>query len=607
MAERLLWAALCRHITVVVAACLPALCAAQAALDLLSPRDPASTTTREFVNVLGRTAPGSTVRVAGELVTVHTTGVFARDRIPLALGLNTVRVEATDASGQTSLRELQVERLPPPPSVQWPSDRLFIDGSSLRPADAVIVAPGEAVEVALRATPGQRVEARLPGQRWQPLPEVAGSAGRYRALLQFAGNEDVEAAPVQVRISTQALPRSAGPRQIGTQTPGTAGQWRDDPERLYAAGPDGAALLHGLHEVRLGGPFLAELPPGTLLRASGRRGDHLRVQLAPDTTAWVAVAAVAAATPGTRAPQASFSTLSLSGSAEGDVVNVPLAARIPYAVNALSGADGRQWLEVDLYGSNHAATWLSHRASARLVRELQVEQAGPGRVRVRVLPIAARIWGWRVERTAAALRIVLRPAPVLNATAASPLAGLRVALEAGHGSADNLGAVGATGVPEKDVNRWTVEALQAELQAAGAQVFMVREFDDNPNLRERARRVADSNAQLFISVHANAADTGAGFLRVSGTSTYYKHTTQRELAAAVLSRVLQQTGLDDFGLVGNFNYMPLRLTTWMPAVLVEQAFMTHPADEARLLDPAFRALLARAVREGLEDYLRLPR
>ncbi len=56
--------------------------------------------------------------------------------------------------------------------------------------------------------------------------------------------------------------------------------------------------------------------------------------------------------------------------------------------------------------------------------------------------------------------------------------------------------------------------------------------------------------------------------------------------------------------MGNFNDTPLRPTTWMPAVLVEQAFVTHAADEARLLDPLFRARLARAVRPGLEDHLR---
>ena len=117
-------------------------------------------------------------------------------------------------------------------------------------------------------------------------------------------------------------------------------------------------------------------------------------------------------------------------------------------------------------------------------------------------------------------------------------------------------------------------------------------------------RDSASGAQLFVSVHANATDTAGGFLRVAGTSTFYKHATGRDAAAAVQRRMLEHTGLDDFGLVGNFNYTPIRLATNVPAILVEQAFVSHPGDEARLLDPAFRATTARAVRAGLEDFLR---
>ena len=116
--------------------------------------------------------------------------------------------------------------------------------------------------------------------------------------------------------------------------------------------------------------------------------------------------------------------------------------------------------------------------------------------------------------------------------------------------------------------------------------------------------VVDSGAHLFVSVHANASDTSAGYLRAAGTSTFYKHPSAHDLAAAVQRRLLQATALPDFGLVGNFNYTPIRRATWAPAVLVEQAFMSNPAEEALLLDPGFRNRLAQAVRDGLEDFLR---
>jgi N-acetylmuramoyl-L-alanine amidase len=132
---------------------------------------------------------------------------------------------------------------------------------------------------------------------------------------------------------------------------------------------------------------------------------------------------------------------------------------------------------------------------------------------------------------------------------------------------------------------------------------MVREGDDNPTQRERASRVQASGAQVFVSVHANAADTSNGYLRAAGTGIFYKHPHSRDLAATVLRRMLADTALPELGLVGNFNYTPIRLVTWAPAILVEQAYVSHPGEEAMLLDPAFRARIAKAVRVGLEEHL----
>ena len=469
-----------------------------------TPRAARSSTAQASVHVLGRTAAGSRVRVAGEAVTVQRTGVFARDEVPLSLGVNTVLIEATGPGGQTLTQTLEIERVEPP-------------------------SPGAAP-----AAEPEAVEAIAPG--------------------------------------------------------------------LYVAGDDGVALTHGVHLVRLGGPYLAELPAGTRLVVNGRTATHYRVTLAPDTTAWAPIASLAPAPANATRPWAAFTSLSVEGNERGDTVTIPLPPGLPWAVRAVTTPTGGAQLELDLYGAHLASTWITHRASARLVREVGVEQPADGRLRLRISLHGRTLWGWHVERSNGALRLSVQAPPRLHAR--RPLRGLRIALEAGHGGPTNLGAVGATGVPEKDVNRWTVQALKSELESAGALVTSVREGDDNPTLAERAERVADSGAQLFISVHANATDTARGVLRVQGTSTYYRHAHQRDLAAAIQQRMLALTGLADFGVVGAFNYLPLRRITEVPAVLVEQAFMTHPAEEAQMLDPAFRARTARAVRMGLEDFVR---
>lgn len=574
-------------------------------LKLLAPAEARPTTVRDFVNVLGRTLPGVKVRVGGQEVPVYATGVFVRDRVPLQPGANRIRIEASATDGGSAALELDIERTaPPPPPAPAPIDRVLIDGASLQPQAELRVAPGDPVDVGLRGTPGLRARARLPGQGWQPLIEDPARPGAYRATLQFPPGPDIDAAPVEFLLEAPSGRPLSGKRSATARSTAMVGRWAVETMRMYAVGPDGADLVHGLHEVRLGGPNLAELAPGTLLRATAQQGGHYRVRLAADTTAWVAARSVVPAPPMTRQPAPVFTSVLVTGSDTGDVVTLPFPAPAPYALRSVSTPDGRVHLEVELYGTHLATTWITQRASARLVREVMLDQPADGRVRVRIVAHERRFWGWRAEQTAAGLRILLRPAPMLAADAASPLAGQLVALEPGHGGPSNLGAVGATQEPEKDINRWTVDALRAELEAVGARVVVVRVGDDNPTLRERAQRVTDSGAALFVSVHANSADTSGGYLRSAGTSMLFKHAASRELAGAIHRRLLEATGLPDFGLIGNFNYAPIRLVTWMPAVLVEQAFVSNPAEEAQLLDPTFRALIARAVRKGLEDHLR---
>ncbi|MCE2909358.1 MAG: hypothetical protein LW712_11000, partial [Burkholderiaceae bacterium] len=358
------------------------------ALEILWPRGEALRTERGVVHLLGRTSPGSTVRVNGEPAAVFATGVFARDGLALVRGANRIEVAVTSATGALTAQVLTVERVAPPPEPQWPPDAAWLDGGSLQPAELQRLAPGEAVEVSLRATPGRRVQAALPGEPWQDLSEAA--PGRYRGWLRFATPREVNPAPVQVRLlplpaaappaRQRVRPRPA-PRTLLALTPGAVGQWPADPSRLFAVGPEGVEPTFGLHEVRLGGPALGELPPGTLLEASGERGSHLRLALAPDTAVWAPRSALVAAPAGTRVPRLAFGSVSVTGQDDGsDLLRVPLGAPLPYAVRVRRDAGGRHVLEVDVFGAHHAATWITHRRGPALVDELVVEQAGPGRV-----------------------------------------------------------------------------------------------------------------------------------------------------------------------------------------------------------------------------------
>jgi N-acetylmuramoyl-L-alanine amidase len=119
-------------------------------------------------------------------------------------------------------------------------------------------------------------------------------------------------------------------------------------------------------------------------------------------------------------------------------------------------------------------------------------------------------------------------------------------------------------------------------------------------LIEKRDIAISSGADMLISIHANAG--GRGYLSVAGTSTYWHNPFWAPLAESIYKRLLE-TGLPEFGVVGSFNYTVTR-TSQIPAILVEQAFMTHAEDEEKLADPDFRQLMAEKISEGITDYLR---
>ena len=197
-------------------------------------------------------------------------------------------------------------------------------------------------------------------------------------------------------------------------------------------------------------------------------------------------------------------------------------------------------------------------------------------------------------------RLVLRLKypPQYNLANEKPLTGLKIAIEAGHGGS-GLGAIGLSGLVEKDINLDLSFRLGDLLKSMGAEILEVRDSDKDMGLIEKRDKAIAFKADLLICIHANAG--GRGYLSTSGTSTYYNNPLWAPLAENIYNRLLELK-LKEFGVVGSFNYTVIRASQ-MPAILVEQAFMTHAEDEEKLADPEFRQQEAQKIYEGIKDYL----
>jgi len=184
----------------------------------------------------------------------------------------------------------------------------------------------------------------------------------------------------------------------------------------------------------------------------------------------------------------------------------------------------------------------------------------------------------------------------------NPFKGKKVVIDPGHGGIDS-GAIGITGLLEKELTLDVGERLQKMLEDAGATVIMTREGDRSTSNRTRVEVANDAKADVFVSIHANAYSNPDS----NGTETFYCSQNSNRDFSKYLAQQLQRELITELGLrdrgVKTRSFYVLKETE-MPSALVELAFLTNKDEEALLKKPETRAASAEALFRGLEAYLR---
>jgi len=173
-----------------------------------------------------------------------------------------------------------------------------------------------------------------------------------------------------------------------------------------------------------------------------------------------------------------------------------------------------------------------------------------------------------------------------------------IVLDAGHGGS----ATGAQyeGVREKDINLSVTRKLAVLLEDCGYNVILTRTGDESVGLYERADIANGLQADIFVSLHANAAPSAPDF---AGIYTYHYPGSRRGplLAQQIQSAVISSTGAADRK-INSANFVVLRETD-MPAVLVEMGFMTNHDELMKLIDGGYQDKLAQGIAQGIIHYL----
>ena len=174
----------------------------------------------------------------------------------------------------------------------------------------------------------------------------------------------------------------------------------------------------------------------------------------------------------------------------------------------------------------------------------------------------------------------------------------RVVIDAGHGG-DDPGTIGIGGFREKDVVLPISLDVAEILRKQEIDVIMTRDTDNFISLEGRTDLANDIDADLFVSVHANAINLSRP--DVNGLETYY-YKSGRRLAELIHWSIFNGVEIDNRG-IRRARFYVLRHST-MPAVLVEVGFLTGKIDAARLKDPNHRRRMAESIARGIVEYIK---
>lgn len=345
-----------------------------------------------------------------------------------------------------------------------------------------------------------------------------------------------------------------------------------------------------------------------------------------------------------------------------DIYNATLRARPPkpraqdlYLKRIRSGGDKKRLrIVLDLKTRVRPRSFLLapyQKYGHRLVVDLYAAKSVPFKPKVLPVrpPAAPTTVKESVGRTAKAPSPPLRVAPSTAASPPKPAVAptarrdVIIAIDPGHGG-DDPGATGAAGNHEKHIVMQLSRQLHALIEREpGMSSFLVRDGDYYVKLGKRVQKARNRNADLFISIHADAFRDP----RVRGSSVYVlsrkgassemaRQLADRENAADLIGGVsladkddllaavivdLQQTAvmsaaidaareiLKELNGVGKVrkralesaNFRVLRAPD-VPSILIETGYITNPQEEKRLADPAYQGRLVQAVLRGLRRY-----
>ncbi|MBR6524379.1 MAG: N-acetylmuramoyl-L-alanine amidase [Clostridia bacterium] len=200
-----------------------------------------------------------------------------------------------------------------------------------------------------------------------------------------------------------------------------------------------------------------------------------------------------------------------------------------------------------------------------------------------------------------------KPAVPARPVMASCLNGMTICVDAGHGGKDGGARAMDSRVWEREMNLAVAKQVQEKLEQRGVKVIMTRTgestFSDEKreDLTQRMELAREEKADLLLSIHMNEYRSR----KESGPQVFYRmgQEESRLLAGTLQSALIEtlQPEKKRSALAGDYYILSMEI----PSVLIECGFLSNSAEEKKLLDENYQSLIADAVADGVEEFVRL--
>ena len=495
-----------------------------------------------------------------------------------------------------------------PPLVSFP----WVDTTSFRPTGQMHWPVGEGIRLAVRAVPGAVLRLVTPGGTVIPLvpdsqPDepswgirafgvdsttyrLPPRADRYLGWLPA---ESIcpdsltltSCATVEVALGTDTI-RAPWPLHLATFDPQRPLVVVLDDDTAHTGTTDSLTVAKAVP----GGTYHWFFPTGTTAVVSGRWNDQVRLALSRETAAWVNAPDVQPQPPGTPPPGGAVGSVRLHAGPKSVTLRVPLPARLPFRVE-----EEDRSLTLRLYGAAADVNWMQYGVSDPLIRAMSYRQENADELTI-TLQLSQRVWGYRTRFEGRDLLLEVRRPPAIDPR--HPLEGRVVVLDPGH---PPVGATGPTGLWEPVATLAVALKARTLLERAGATVWLTRTDSTPIDLYPRTRFAEARDADVLVSIHANALPDGVNPFVNNGTSVYYFHPRSADLARALDRALVAELGLRDLGM-GRGDYALVR-PTWMPSALTEGVFIMMPEQERLLASEQGQWRYARGLVAGIAAFL----